>query len=240
MTQKPLIGITLDWKENGSFADRPFYAMEQDYFTAVDVAGGIPMAIPCKHTHGIDLYVEKIDGLLAPGGNFASPENWYVSDNGKSPYAPSPRAAFEIDLISKTLKAGKPVLGICAGMQIMAGIFDCKMTENIHKHLKTDIDHLHGKALPEFAYDVDITPDTLLHKIMGKTCCPINSHHQEAVVSAPEHIRINAIATDGCIQGIEIPQYDFAIGVQWHPEVFLGDDKNSFLPLFQAFIKAAS
>ena len=236
---KPVIGITLDWKESGSFADRPFYAMEQYYFEAITAAGGIPIGIPSYEEHDIQDYIKRIDGLLSPGGNFAYPASWYIGDDAKSSYGHSPRAQFDIELIKSVLDIRKPVLGICAGMQMIGGSFGCKITHDVHEYLDTDINHLKGKPIDEFAYTVDIKENTLLHSIINTDLLPVNSSHQEAIVDVPDNVIINAISIDKCIQGIEIKDYPFALGVQWHPEIFINSaEETGHRKIFEAFLEA--
>jgi len=76
-----------------------------------------------------------------------------------------------------------------------------------------------------------------LHRIVGTEELAVNSAHHQAAADAPAGVVINALASDGVIEGIEAPQYRFCIGVQWHPEFHIseGDAK-----IFRAFLDAAS
>lgn len=238
---KPLIGILLDWQESGTFSKRPHYAVRQDYFDAISAVGGLPVGLPYDEAQMHD-HIAAIDGLLCPGGNYASPPEWYI-DGKTTTYAESPRAAYEVKLIRTLLDSGKPVLGICGGMQVMGAAFGCKMVPDLHEYYDTTIDHKHGTSAEGFAYSVDIKPDTLLASVTSETAMRVNTAHKEAVVEWPEgDVIISAIAEDGVIQGIEIPAYDFALGVQWHPEFFVQDDKGEpgHRKLFEALIKKAA
>ena len=144
MADRPLIGITLDIQESGTFSKRPHYAVRTHYFAAVEAAGGLPVAIPHLPALLPD-YFERIDGLVIPGGTFASPEAWYVDPQEPKPYQDSPRAAFYVAVVETALAKNLPVLGICAGMQELACVAGARMTRNLRKHHKTEVDHWGGK-----------------------------------------------------------------------------------------------
>ncbi|MBL0726042.1 MAG: gamma-glutamyl-gamma-aminobutyrate hydrolase family protein [Alphaproteobacteria bacterium] len=72
-------------------------------------------------------YVESLDGIILTGGDLnIHPSVYSDINNGKSSGCnkvknidSSGRIEFEIDLIKRFIKAGKPVLGICLGMEIL-------------------------------------------------------------------------------------------------------------------------
>lgn len=172
-------------------------------------------------TAAIDEYISKIDGLLIPGGDFALLNEWYVDPSAKKPFLETPRVEFDVAMIGKALEKNMPVLGICAGMQILGGIFDCKLTPDIHTYLENPLDHTGPRE--SIAHDVDITQGTVLHDIIGHDRIGVNTSHREAIVVASDKVIINAIAPDTTIEGLEIPNYKFAVGVQWHPELLYQD-----------------
>lgn len=235
---RPIIGITLDWQQEGTYSKRPHLALREHYFNAVYAAGGLPVGIPMVHA-AIPQYIDSIRGLLVPGGGFASPDSWYVDLNEPAPYEPSPRLDFDLSMIRQALAVDMPLLGICAGMQLLGGLEGCKMTRNVTKHANTEIDHLDAKPAEEVAHSVTVTPDTLLASIVMKPEIMVNTAHKEAIVEAPPHVSVNAVAPDGVIEGIELPEKRFALGVQWHPEFFLTDGDPSF-DIIKAFVAAAA
>ncbi|TNE26547.1 MAG: gamma-glutamyl-gamma-aminobutyrate hydrolase family protein [Alphaproteobacteria bacterium] len=241
---KPLIGITLDWQKDGSFSTRPHYALRTHYFDAVAAAGGLGFGIPYQ-TDMIADYVARCDGFLSPGGECASPAEWYVAEEqkdgkGGSPYDVSPRVVFELALTRAFLDAGKPVLGICQGMQQLGGMHGCKMTGDVHSYLKTEINHAPGVVPPEdYAYDVTIEKDSRLYGITGAETLPVNTAHREALVTAGADVRVSARSADGCIQAIELENHAFAIGIQWHPEYFTKAAERGHQKIFEALVIAA-
>lgn len=234
---RPKIGISLDWEKEGTFSRYPHFALRENYFNAIYEAGGFPIAIP-HITKALDEFLDNIAAVIIPGGGFAFSDEWYVDLEEPAPYDPSPRLAFDTKLIEQTLIMNKPLLGICAGMQMMGCINGCKMTRNLHKYLETEIDHWEGQLADQYAHQVNVKPGTLLEKITGRKSFDVNTRHKEALVEIPENVTINCTAPDNVVEGIELPHYRFAIGVQWHPEFFIGNDNPNFA-LFKALIEAA-
>ena len=235
---RPIIGITLDWQEKGTFSKRPHYALREAYFDIVYKAGGLPVALP--YIDGaIDDYLKRLDGLLIPGGFFASPPNWYIEEGDSSVYEESPRLRFDLALIEKALQENMPILGICAGMQLLAGYKGCKMTSDLHKIIKTNIDHLNGAPAEEYAHKVIVEEDTLLAKITGESEFSINTAHREAVVQLAGGVIKSGVAEDGVIEAIELPDHEFALGVQWHPEFFADNENDANFKIIKALVDKA-
>ncbi|MBL0319108.1 MAG: gamma-glutamyl-gamma-aminobutyrate hydrolase family protein [Alphaproteobacteria bacterium] len=234
---KPLIGVTLNWQENGDYSPYPYFVMREHYFQMVVKAGGVPVAIPFE-PDVINQYIDYMDGFIFPGGDFALDPTWYVSIQEKSPYLSSPRLEFEKAIISKAMQNDKPFLGICAGMQIMAGLLGCKLTSDVMRFTGTHIDHRDAKPRHEVGHNVKIVTGTLLANIVESLEFGVNTSHREGVVTVPAEVVISATATDGVIEAIEMKDKQFAIGVQWHPE-FFGNDNNPHFKLFQRLVEAA-
>lgn len=233
---KPTIGITLDYQQEGSFSPRPHYAIRDSYFNAVTKAGGVPLGIAYQ-PELIDEFLARIDALVVPGGDFGLNPSWYVNDD-KPGFASSPRLAFDVLIIKHALEKKIPVLGICAGMQILGGMHGCKLTSDIMAYIKTSVDHLKGFPAEKYAHDVNVVKGSLLHKIVGAEVIPTNSRHKEAIVEGSEQVKITGRAIDGVVEAIEVLGHEFALGVQWHPEFFIQEDEPSFA-IFQALVAKA-
>ena len=230
---KPIIGITLDYVKEGSFSKRPHFALRENYFTAIINAGGLPVAIP-HEKNLIDEYLNKVDALVIPGGDFGLEPDWYVQGE-KPAFAASPRLAFDIEIITKALAKNMPLLGICAGMQILSGMQGCKLSSKIQVHSKINRNHLNEVPAEEYAHDIFIEPGTQLYKIAGGKM-PANSRHTEGVVKLSEKVVLAGTSDDGIIEAIEIKGAKFALGVQWHPEFFENDANAA---IFKALVGAA-
>ena len=232
---RPVIALLLDYQQQGTFSSRPHYALRTAYFDAIWKAGGLPVAVPYIDGSVTGLF-KLCDGLLTPGGNYPFPSTWYGERADISP--PHPRFQFECEITKAAFKADVPVLGICAGMQVMAGIHGATFYPDLHRETDTAIDHLNQRPAEETAHGISIDTTSQLHRILGTDKIHVNSAHKEAIKYVPDTITVSARATDGVIEAIEIPGSRFAIGVQWHPEFFINPDDTDFL-IFKAFVQTA-
>jgi putative glutamine amidotransferase len=236
MTDRPLIGILLDYESEGSFSKRPYYALRTAYFDAVWKAGGLPVGIPYLEDARAD-YLSALGGLIVPGGFYPFPPEVYGQPaNGGTLH---PRYAFERTLMTDALKGDLPTLGICAGMQVMAVARGATVWRDIKTELDCAVDHLNEKPAEQTAHTVAIKAGTQLFRITGKAEIAVNTAHNEALKDIPDGIVVSARAPDGIVEAIELPDRRFAIGVQWHPEFFLNDGDPNFR-LFEELVSASS
>ncbi len=228
MSTKPRIAIIMD--ENTS-VDGTRYDMTKNYFIAVHEAGGLPFGIPYFMDMVGDV-VNDFDGFVNVGGRFAFPDEWFI--DGQVSKAPkSERLDVELALMRGFLERDKPVLGICNGMQVLAGLYGCRLSPDVRslgshimEHDKSN--HVHSVAIRE---------NTRLYRIVGQPQLTVNTFHREAVVELSDGAVASAHAEDGVIEAIEIPSRRFALGVQWHPELFVRQEHPGNA-IFRAFIDA--
>ena len=232
---KPLIGITLDYQDEGSFSPRPHYAIRDSYFYAVSAAGGTPIGIPFMR-ESIDEYLDLIGALVVPGGDFALEPKWYAKDD-KPGFPATKRLDFDIEIITKALAKNIPLLGICAGMQILGGVLGCRLTSDINKYIGTRLCHSYGVIADQFAHEVFIDRGSLLHEITGVEKMQTNSRHREGIVELSDKVIKSGLSDDGVIEAIEVRDKKFALGVQWHPEFFIKENEPNF-KIFQGLVKA--
>lgn len=232
----PVIGITLDSEDaGGGYSALPWYALRKNYCEAVVRAGGLPLLLP----HEPDLaesYLDRMAGLLVTGGNFdVDPALFGAEVRHATVTLKERRTAFELAVTRGALERDLPVLGICGGQQLLAVAVGGTLIQHIPDEIPDALAHEQPNPRTEPGHDVEITPGTRLHAIVEATRIPVNSAHHQAVKTVPDGVVIDALAADGVIEGIEIPDRRFCIGVQWHPEYAISpaDEK-----LFRAFIDA--
>ena len=234
---RPVIGITLDSEDPGSYSNLPWYALRQNYADAVTEAGGLPLPLPHEPDRAGD-YLEVIDGLVITGGAFdVDPSLFGARERHPTVVTKDRRTAFELATTRGALGRDMPLLGICGGQQLLHVALGGTLIQHIPDEIDEPLAHEQPNPRDEPGHSVAIKTGTLLHRIVETDTLDVNSAHHQAAKDASDRIVVNAVAPDGVIEGIEATDRRFALGVQWHPEykVSAGDDA-----IFSAFIAAAA
>jgi putative glutamine amidotransferase len=230
MKRRPTIAVIMD-ENTSAGGDR--YDISKRYFAAIDRAGGFPYGIPYVPDL-VGQVVDEFDGFLSVGGRINFPKQWYV-DGDQSRYPISDRLAVEIALMKGFLARDKPVLGVCNGMQMLGCLHGCRMVSDVHSSWSGAINHDRGNPL----HEVTIQAGTRMADIFAAETFSVNTFHREAIVELSDSVVATARGLDGVVEAIEVPSLSFAMGVQWHPELFDPADHPGSR-IFDAFVKAAN
>ena len=212
--------------------------MAPEYFDAVMLAGGLPVLLPlCQEEGELVQIASRFDGLLVPGGPDISP--FYFQEETFISCGPicRQRDLLELQLIPEFIRAGKPVFGICRGLQSINIALGGDIYQDIGLMTDSKIQHSQVSPGQEPVHTVSVTPDSLLAQITGLSSFPVNSFHHQAVRKCAPGFEICAVSADGLIEAQYMPKKPFVLGVQWHPELLFRHDKTAF-SLFTAFLSA--
>lgn len=231
---KPAIGITLSMrrKENS-------LTLSRDNADAVLAAGGIPLLLPYATDEDIlDEMTKQIDGLLLTGGGDIDPSLFGEEPLPALGEVEPERDRMEMGLARRMVKAGKPVLAICRGCQILCIAFGGDMYQDLYSQRKDLIQHVQRGPREYLSHGIQIREGTILSQIAGVERIRVNSYHHQAVRRLPEGFIISATAPDGVTEAFEEDGSAFVVGVQWHPENLFRTDAVS-RRLFGAFVDHA-
>jgi putative glutamine amidotransferase len=216
---RPIIGLTCG---DGADSASEDVGLPGTYARSVYRAGGLPVLIaPPREDADADALtglLERIDGLLVPGGVDVDPRHF-----GEPPHAAlgrvSPdRDALEIPLIRAALRRGTPILAICRGIQVLNVAAGGSLYQDLAAQVPGAIQHRQAAPRWHASHTVAIAGDSRLARILGGEQAAVNSFHHQAVKELAPGFVATAAAPDGVIEGIECPEHPFAVGVQWHPE----------------------
>jgi putative glutamine amidotransferase len=234
---RPVIGITPDLGQTSARPGRPAtpqYELKQAYADAVLAAGGLPIVLPYSEDEPQEA-LDLCDGLVITGGAFDIPAELYGAQAGTrmGPLKPG-RTAFEQRILRAALAADVPVLGVCGGMQLLAVELGGTLFQDIVHEVPGALDHEQRNDPREPGHAARIVPGSELASIVGKAEIEVNSTHHQAVKD-PGRARVCAMAPDQIVEAIELPD-QFALGVQWHPELLAGSEH---LALYRALVERA-
>lgn len=236
MTKKPLIGITFDSKGPGGYSKFPWYALRENYCSAVADVGGVPF--PLIHDLSLlDVYISSIDALVITGGDYDIDPSLYGSSTCHPTIKVKPtRTTFEMAITQKALDKNIPVLGICGGQQLLNVLLGGTLIQHIPDEIPDALAHEQPNPRDEPGHTIKILKDSYLHQLIQKEVIDVNSAHHQAVKEVGKNAIVNALAPDGVIEGFEVPQYKFCLGLQWHPEFSITPHD---VTIFRALIEKA-
>ncbi len=234
-SHQPVIGVTLDRETAGGYSKFPWYAVRENYMSAVIRAGGLPVALP-HDDRVVDQYMDLVDGILITGGAFdVDPELFGQSRHNSVTTVKQQRTVFELAITRTALAHDIPILGICGGEQLLNVALGGSLIQHIPEKSEKTLAHEQPNSRDQPGHSVRIMPGTVLHDIVGIDEIEVNSAHHQAVAKVGPAGIINALAPDGIIEGIEEPAKRFCVGVQWHPEFHVSPGGSK---LFAAFVSA--
>jgi len=236
---RPVIGITPDLGQTSARPGRPAtpqYELKQAYTDAVLAAGGLPIVLPySEDASAPQEALDLCDGLVITGGAFDIPAELYRAQAGaRMGPLKRGRTAFEQRVLRAALAADVPVLGVCGGMQLLAIELGGTLFQDIVYEVPGALDHEQRNDPHEPGHAARIVSGSELASIVGKSEIEVNSTHHQAVKD-PGRARVCAVAPDQIVEAIELPD-QFALGVQWHPELLAG---NEHLALYKALVERA-
>jgi len=234
MSVPSLIGVTA-----GNDPTRPdHYIVRWDYVRSVEFAGGVPVVLAPSGAALHPALLSRLDGLVLTGGLDVSPARYGEPAHPALRTASAERDEFELKLVREALVLDLPLLAICRGLQVLNVALGGSLVQDIPSLVGPSVSH-DDRARPRtgLAHRVRIVPATRLHALLGADDLAVNSFHHQAASLLGRGLLATAFASDGVVEGVELPSARFVLGVQWHPEAFWKDGR--FAPLFRALVRAA-
>jgi len=243
----PVIGVTTYRQVSSWWAwERDAAVVPGNYLDAVEAAGGQPLLIPprkatavgvvdhCDGSAGLDRFeavVGVVDGLLLIGGGDIDAGRYGKHPDQRNAGADDQRDDLEFGLLGMALRHGVPVLAVCRGIQVLNVSLGGDLVQHLPDLLGSDRHQPRPGAFGSVS--VTTTEGSTVHRLLGGHIDVLCSHHQ-AIGSVGRGLVVTARGDDGVIEAVEMPDRQFVVGVQWHPEE-TGDAR-----LFEALVVAAA
>ena len=214
--------ISVDYDSDHVHTDYPH--LSHFYCRALETVGAVPYLAPCASAERL---TEDMDALLLSGGGDVGEELYTYRDPALARGVEPGRDSYETALLRAFWDAGKPIFGVCRGMQLLNVWLGGDLWEDIPTE-KGSRTHGDGQIHP-----VEVTPGSWLEALTGRHI-RVNSYHHQACRNLAPALLPCAFSAEGICEAFshrERPVW----GVQWHPERMLdpmGEEWTDMRPLF--------
>ena len=215
------------------FSGKTLQYVEQSIAHWLMSSGAMVVMVPCPtgSTQRGDVtfshYAQWLDGLVLHGGADVWPGSYgetplqtqWSGDKLRDDYDKALVAAFEA--------AGKPIFGVCRGLQLLNVAYGGTLYQDIETQVPDSFNHRDAAIYDLNFHSVDIVPTTQLSQLYpGVERVRVNSIHHQAIKDLSDEFEAEAFSvTDGLIEAIRRKDRakSYMAAVQWHPEFHLPD-----------------
>ena len=233
------------------FSGKTLQYVEQSIAHWLMSSGAMVVMVPCPtgSTQRGDVtyahYAQWLDGLVLHGGADVWPgsygetplEEKWAGDRLRDDYDKALVAAFE--------GAGKPVFGVCRGLQLLNVAFGGTLYQDIATQVPDSFTHRDAITYDQNFHSVEIVAGSALSKLYpGVERVRVNSIHHQAVKDlSPEFVAEAYSASDGIVEAIrrKDASKSYIAALQWHPEFHRpGSDTIDDAAVLKDFLGAAA
>ena len=241
MNHPPLIAVSTSVTID-KYPERAY--VNAAYLNAVQQAGGVPVPLPPQlEPAARDAILKHVRGVLLTGGGDVDPSRFGEARHPTTAEVSGARDTLEIDLTQWAIARRVPLLAVCRGLQVLNVALGGSLYQDISSEPGSPFDHSQagrqGKARNIPTHPVKVRDGSRLAGILGALEVDVNSFHHQAIKRLGRGLADVAWAPDSIIEGVELSDAgQFVVGVQWHPEELVGDDRAAF-NLFAALVSRA-
>ena len=234
------------------FTNKTLQYVEQSIAHWLMSAGAMVVMVPCPtgETQRGDVklshYAQWLDGVVMHGGADVWPGSYGEEPLKDAWIGDRVRDLYDLALVEAFEQAGKPIFGVCRGLQLINVAFGGTLYQDIetqHEHPET-LRHRDPVAYDQNFHEIELVENSRMAGLYpGVLRARVNSIHHQAVRqlapgfvveawSAPDHIpeAIRRASTGGYIAA-----------TQWHPEFHqLGGSTLDDTPILMDFLSACT
>jgi putative glutamine amidotransferase len=233
------------------FTGKTLQYLEQSIAHWVMSTGALAVMIPSptgatqRGDVTLDHYAQWLDALVLHGGADVSPLSYGEQPLQERWSGDKIRDEYEMDLVAAFERYGKPVFGVCRGLQLLNVAYGGTLYQDIQTQRPGALQHRDAVTYDGNFHTVDIQPDSALARLYpGAARVKVNSIHHQAIKDLAAGFGVEAVSNqDGLIESIRRldPAKPYVAAVQWHPEFHqLGSDTIDDAPLLADFLAAAT
>ena len=138
-------------------------------------------------------YAKHLDGLVLQGGADIAPESYGETALNPEWAGDRVRDVYEMELLHEFVEAGKPVLGICRGAQMINVAFGGTLYQDINSLVPDTFAHRNAGTYDKNYHGITIEPDSGLARLYpGKSGGEVNSIHHQSVKTLGRDLVVEA------------------------------------------------
>ncbi len=231
-----------------AFAPKTLQYVEQSVPHWIMSGGALPVMIPspagetARGDVGLADYAQWLDGLVLHGGSDVWPGSYGEAPIRDAWQGDRNRDAYEIALVHAFVQAGKPVFGICRGLQLINVAFGGSLYQDLGTQHPQALAHRDAQVYDLNFHPIELVAGTRLAQLLaGQQRHRVNSVHHQGIKSLARDFVVEARSPqDGIIEAIRMAGAAWVAGVQWHPE-FHRQEHGTLddAPILQDFLQAA-
>jgi len=217
---KPVIGVLCC----NEIADRPIQAVASRFVEPLARYSAATVMLVPAIAEALDAgaLVGRLDGLLLTGSrsNVAAERYGGIGGADEAPLDEQ-RDEVALALAARMIEAGRPVFGICRGLQELNVLFGGTLTGALDDgHHGGSAGDMAYEALFDHRHEVDLMPGGVLARATGNRRVSVNSVHRQGIARLGGGLCIEAVASDdGLVEAFSArPCGGDVLAVQWHPE----------------------
>ena len=208
------------------FKGKTLQYVEQSIAHWLMSGGALPVMIPspvgdtARGDVTVDDYAHWLDGLLLEGGSDVWPGSY-----GESPMKPEwggdrVRDEYEKALTMAFVAAGKPVFGVCRGLQMINVAFGGTLYQDIATQQPLAVQHRDATTYDRNLHPIECVSGSHLAQLLAaQTSRTTNSIHHQGIKDLAPGFTVEArCPSDGIIEAIRHTGDTWVAAVQWHPE----------------------
>ena len=211
-----------------SFASKTLQYVEQSMAHWLMSGGALPVMIPsplgdtARGDVGVDDYATWLDGLVLHGGADVWPGSYGETPLQAAWSGDRARDAYEKALVRAFVDAGKPVFGVCRGLQLLNVAFGGTLYQDITTQVPEAFVHRDAEIYDQNFHSIKLVPGSQLSALYpGVAQVRVNSIHHQAIKDLSPEFEAEAFSvTDGIIEAIRRKDRSksYIAATQWHPE----------------------
>jgi len=186
-------------------------------------------------------YAKHLDGLVLQGGADVSPQSYAQAATRPEWDGDRVRDMYELELLHEFIEAGKPVLGICRGCQLINVAFGGTLYQDIATDVPTAIAHVNDLYDSNY-HELSFPAGSSLASLVNTQSAVVNSIHHQAVKDLGRDLSVEAVSgNDNIVEAIRYRKAPFVMGLQWHPEFHRagGPELLDCMPILDSFLRTA-